>query len=838
MFKSEINYLAHHVSQKGVLPSKKNLESIAQCPPPDTYTKVKSCVALVGHYRRFIKGFAKMAAPLYDLTSGNNKDKKSEHVDLSPEALEAFDCLKAACLQAPILAFLEFNRPFLLETDASGKGLGAVLSQKQADGWYHPIAYASHVMNETEQRYHSNKQEFLALKWVVTEQFHEYLSPYGKNRNEFVVCTDNNLLTYIFSSANLDAAGQHWVAHLASYNFSLEYQKGKDNTVANFLSRINERLPEEEVQEYLNKIPYPGVKAVLNNAVMPIEEHAEQGVRPTPDCQEVCREETVGARPARLATTNVTDWKLEQKEDPVLYQVVKHLRAPCEMFKAALHKVLDKKATAAYVKVKEQLLIKNGLLYRKTWQGLADEIMFQFVVPQRHQSTALDGCHREVAHQGQRQSTTLMQECFWWPGMTQDLRNCIKKCGCCRKYEAAPPVVPMKPLTCSGPGELLHVDFTSIEETVPLKEELVIRNVLVLQDHFSKYVVAYVVKDQTARTTAETLRNGYFGFFGAPAYLISDQGKTFMGHIITHLCDLYGVQKLRTLPYHAQTNGQVEHMNQTIICMIVKLEGDKKACWSEHLLELLLAYNATCSAVTGYSPYYLLFGRRSRIPVDYLFPTLHDSPHQTKMEVSVAAMQKRLKEAFAVARCLTSEEAAKQRRYYDHKAGAVALQPGDVVMVRTDGFVGKRKVKDRWEDGGFIVESQLEHWPVYRVKCPTSDDRRKPKYWILHRNRLLLVTNEDASDIPGQAQAEVTPTVSNATPEAFSAGVGLLERLQPSLVTQQGGELTSRVWLNGKFCTKPWTETVPEATQSPLDLIEDEVSDPESTLSDSEPDGT
>ena len=208
VFKSEINYLAHHVSQKGVLPSKKNLESIAQCPPLDTYTKVKSFVGLVGHYRHFIKGFAKIAAPLYDLTSGDNKDKKSEHVDLSPEALEAFDCLKAACLQAPILAFPDFDKPFLLETDASGRGLGAVLSQKQADGRYHPIAYASCVMNETEQRYHSNKQEFLALKWAVTEQFHEYLSPYGKNRNEFVVHTDNNPLTYIFSSANLDATGQ------------------------------------------------------------------------------------------------------------------------------------------------------------------------------------------------------------------------------------------------------------------------------------------------------------------------------------------------------------------------------------------------------------------------------------------------------------------------------------------------------------------------------------------------------------------------------------------------------------------------------------------------------
>ena len=316
---------------------------------------------------------------------------------------------------------------------------------------------------------------------------------------------------------------------------------------------------------------------------------------------------------------------------------------------------------------------------------------------------------------------------------------------------------------------------------------------MVMQDHFSKYIVAYVVKDQTARTTAETLRSGYFGLFGAPAYLISDQGKAFMGHLITNFCELYGVQKLRTSPYHAQTNGQVERMNQMIIHMIGKLEQDKKAHWSEHLPEMLSAYNSMHSAVTGYSPYFLLFGRKARMPVDYLFPTLCNSPHQTKMEVSVMAMQKRLKEAFAVARHLTSQEAAKQRRYYDRKTGAVALQPGDVVMVCTDGFVGKRKVKDWWEDGSFIVESQLEDWSVYKVRCLTADAKQKPKYQILHRNCLLLITNEDDTVIPGQqAQAKAAPTFSNATLEASVDGEGSFAPLPP-LVTQQEGDITSQV---------------------------------------------
>ena len=189
-----------------------------------------------------------------------------------------------------------------------------------------------------------------------------------------------------------------------------------------------------------------------------------------------------------------------------------------------------------------------------------------------------------------------------------------------------------------------------------------------------------------------------------------------------------------------------------------------------------------------------------------------------------------------MARHLTSEEVARQCRYCDRKAGAVALQPGDVVVVCTDGFVGKRKVKEG--KGGFIVESQLEDWPVYKVKCLTSDDRQKPKYRILHRNHLLLVADEDASSISGQAQAKATPIVSNATPEAFPEGTVSLEKLLPSLVTRQGGDTTSRVWLNGEFRMKPWTQMVPEAPQSPPDLIREEVSEPESELSDSVPEGT
>ena len=142
-------------------------------------------------------------------------------MSLSEEALEAFEALKQACMNSPVLAFTDYTKDFLLETDASKEGLGAVLSQKQEDGWFHPVAYGSWVLTTHEKNYHSMKLEFLALKWAITEHFKEYLL-----YQPFLVKTDNNPLTYIMTTPNLDATGHQWVSALAKYDFWLEYQKG------------------------------------------------------------------------------------------------------------------------------------------------------------------------------------------------------------------------------------------------------------------------------------------------------------------------------------------------------------------------------------------------------------------------------------------------------------------------------------------------------------------------------------------------------------------------------------------------------------------------------------
>ena len=165
---------------------------------------------------------------------------------------KAFDTLKDLCTSTPILAYADYKKEFQLHTDACEKGLGGVLYQKDKNGLQRVIAYASRSLSHTERNYPAHKLEFLTLKWVVTDRFHEYL--YG---GKFDVFTDNNPLTYILTSAKLDACGQRWVASLANYDFRLFYKTGKSNVEADALSRI----PADSYYE----LESPVVKTILKS---------------------------------------------------------------------------------------------------------------------------------------------------------------------------------------------------------------------------------------------------------------------------------------------------------------------------------------------------------------------------------------------------------------------------------------------------------------------------------------------------------------------------------------------------------------------------------------------
>ena len=224
---------------------------------------------------------------------------------MSEDALKAFKALKQGCMTAPIVAFADYTKPFLLETNASKDGLGAVLSQKQADGWYHPVAYGSRALMPHEKNYHMTKLEFLVFKWVVMEHFKDYLT-----YQPFLVKTDNNPLTYIMMTPNLCATGHWWVGALARFNFQLEYQKGHDNTVADVLSQITTCLDQDMVRLIFLEVTLDAAHQVEvhNPAIIEGDHDLEQEV-----------DVTAGHA---LLQMLITDWSEALKEDPVLNAVL------------------------------------------------------------------------------------------------------------------------------------------------------------------------------------------------------------------------------------------------------------------------------------------------------------------------------------------------------------------------------------------------------------------------------------------------------------------------------------------------------------------------------------
>ena len=175
-------------------------------------------------------------------------------------------------------------------------------------------------------------------------------------------------------------------------------------------------------------------------------------------------------------------------------------------------------------------------------------------------------------------------------------------------FRSQTPDTPLEPILCTEPLDLVHIDYVSMEVTVGIKQKPVMKNVLVIEDHFTRYTQAYVTNNHTARTMVRVFYNEFFSVFGLPRRLMSDQAAEFMGQVISELCDLLGITKIRTLPYHPQTNGTVKRVHQTLRRMIAKMDPDKRAKWPSHLGPILIAYNATRSLITGYSPYFLMFG--------------------------------------------------------------------------------------------------------------------------------------------------------------------------------------------------------------------------------------
>ena len=359
-----------------------------------------------------------------DLLEGEASKLKSEELELTPEALQAFEDLKKKCMTAPVLVFADFRKPFRLETDASGEGLGAVLLQESDDRHYHPVAFASRELKGGEPKYHSSKLEFLALKWAVTEQFREYLQ-----YQPFTVRTDNNLLTYVLTIPNLDALGHRWVTALARYNMRLEYLKGADNKIADTLSRLPpEKLDEHAVAELLDyaRNSYKPRAEMANMNIIEEGEHVDQEV--------IVRYNQIVKQHKNFRNLANLDWVESQTRDPVIPTVINWVKQPKEDKRTlveCLAGVASEYEKRYYAARQKEFTIQDNILYLQATPTNSQDSVPVFVVPEKDRQAAIDRCHHSAGHQGRDRMLSLMKEHFWWPGMSQALLKLVANCGKC-----------------------------------------------------------------------------------------------------------------------------------------------------------------------------------------------------------------------------------------------------------------------------------------------------------------------------------------------------------------------------------------------------------------------
>ena len=381
-FRTEINYLGHKVSTARMELGTEGLKGITKIAPPATYTQVCKFLGVTGYFHHFIKGYTKIAKPLNDLLQGENSKLKSHLVRLLLDALAAFQELKMKCLTVPVLAFTDFKKPFLLETNASTEGLEAVLSKEQDDGRYHPVAYASCSLKGGELKYHSSKLEFLALKWAMTEQFREYLQD-----QPFLIRTDNNPLTYVLTIPNLDAVRHRWVAAMAGYNFEIQYVCGSDNKVADTLSCVRGRLDEDDVKELLDQ---GTIKELLSHTVCYGVPRAESDdPRVTQEHEKAEGKITMQAQmlvEMKKNYQNLADsqWVITQQGDQAIRLVMDWLRRRKDdnrtLDQYLKHHVPDVEC-CIYAACQKDFVLRCNLLYLRVMPKRSNEDVLAFVVP-------------------------------------------------------------------------------------------------------------------------------------------------------------------------------------------------------------------------------------------------------------------------------------------------------------------------------------------------------------------------------------------------------------------------------------------------------------------------
>ena len=762
-FRKSIHYLGHIISERGIETDAEKVAAVVNWPTPHNVKGVRQFLGFSGYYRRYMKGYAKVANPLTSLLLGiSPKTKKTAPIEWTEECQASFDAIKRLLSSSPVLGFADYSAPFILNTDASLEGLGAALYQKGEDGRDHPIAFASRVLKASEKNYPSHKLEFLALKWAITGPFKDYLYA---SAHPFTCFTDNNPLTYVFT-AELDTTMHRWIAALAPYNFSITYKKGTANVDADALSR---RPPTVEELRALPDADLTRLEPQTVNALL--QGVTQQGpLNDTFAKTEAVVATCFAALPAPAATA--MDWTAEQSSDDAL-AVVLRLLEKGELGRYRPQQT-DSDEFRAWVSKRGKLSLQAGAVVYTSFNDHRQAPDVRLAVPAKLRGRVIHSCHDDMGHQGRDRTLSLLRSRFYWPNMQRDVEAYLAHCQNCLYAKAPVLRAPLHSFTARLTMELVHLDFTSINEGPrggPRKKN----SILVATDNRSKMAMAVPVPAETARAVAHALIYQIAAHWGYPARILSDRGSAFDSQVVAELCDSLGIARSRTTPYHPQSNGQCERFNSTLIHMIATLDDDKRSNWKKYLPLLVSAYNQTPHSTLGISPFEMFTGQRPRIPADVEFNTPYHRARSRAPARYVEDLRRRLHWAAAQAEAATARSKERGRRSHPSR-GATTLRPGDLVLVRN--FSKNSKIDHVWAPTVHeVVQVAPDHIPTYDVRPVDSDSAGTSSY---HREHLrLLAETVDPDDFAHKPtdsthSKERVPTVGPVTRSRAAALAGSL----------------------------------------------------------------
>jgi len=658
--RKSLKYLGHLVTSEGIRTDPDKVSAIVDLAPPTNLRGLRRFLGMASWYRRYIEGFSKITAPL------NRLLKKGQRWKWTPEQDQAFCRLKQCLTEAPVLTCPDFEKPFILQTDASDLGLGVALTQ-HVEGNDKVIAYASRSLTSCEKAYSTTEKECLAIVWGI-EKMRPYLEGY-----HFTVLTDHQSLKWLRTLKSPSGRLARWQMSLQQYSFDVKYRKGALNKVADALSRD----------------PATSDSDQLENRLRILRGHPKNQ---TPDETTGPPRGTLVGGSGRIPLTGrqLDTGPAEEEEDPLIRQLLL-IETPidCNWY----HR--KKQEVAGQPENHPDYCIKNDKLYRHFWDltdfkenEMSDP--WKLCVPKFERKAVLEENHDAptAGHLGIARTAARIAARYYWPGMFREIAQYVRSCTSCQQHKPAQQQTPgkMQPSINQHPWETVSSDLVG-----PLPRSSKGNCYLVMfQDRFTKWVQCKAIRQASGKAVTRALYEEIITRFGCPKTVITDNGTQYTGGLFRKLLTEMGIKHRLTPPYTPQAN-PVERANKTMKTMIAQYcEQDQKK-WDEHLPEFMFAVNTARHSSTGYSPAFLNFGREPEIPSvlvrDNSQPTpdtettndLPDHEEQAHVKTYVTRLDK-MKEVFEFVRINLARAFTSQSHYYNLRRREWRCHVGDLVM--------------------------------------------------------------------------------------------------------------------------------------------------------------